>query len=488
MDLENASDEGLLEVHSIDVGQGDATLIIGPEGETTLVDVGPTMEARDLVSENIHRRMEARDDVDGLDNIVITHFDRDHVRGASQVAQAHDVNDVYVPNPKTYVPDADQSNTSDIENEALADLDVAGDLTVHSVDTSGVEPSVGRSEEDEDSFNIFADNNINTSVLNPGPPTGEKKGATDRNSGSLAFSIEYDQPDQSGPNPTAVIASDTSVLAAPEKLYGGTKVSYTTGYEHGSESSLRALRQVDPRHVNFSVDPAKYNYGLPDEKMTEEVAKKDMNMTATSMNGTTSFVTDGKSATVLTQREQVIKGSQYNGTEIKDQIKDTSCNLDLGFADEIPTEEPQHERPKPSEVETPDVDRLIFEEGEKLSPDAHIDADVDVPENTRDAALDSEADNVGNMPTWTGKSSSEHPLEELKDVGPKLAEKLDNAGITIDTTANPEELEKIDQIGPELAKKIADQLNSQNENESRSVEPQTFPDEDESHEQSRNRR
>lgn len=507
MYIETASDEGLLEVHSIDVGQGDATLIIGPEGETTLVDVGPNVEARDLVSEHIHRRMEARDDVDGLDNIVITHFDRDHCKGAKQMAKAHDVSDVYVPNPETYVSDANLTNTSTIENEAFADLDVEGELTVHSVDENAVEPSVGRPEENEDSFDIFADNNVKTSVLNPGPPGEEQDSSTDRprNNESLAFSVEYDRPDRSGPNPTAVIASDAPALAATSNL---SHVSYATGFHHGSETSIDALVQVDPRHVNFSCDDP------PDTELTEYVAEEGKDMTATNVHGTTSFVTDGRNERVFTQRGQVFDGTQYDGMEIRGRTENIPSNPQPGFATEIPVGNPQPGRVMPSEVEMPDIDRLMFGEGEKLPPDAYIEGDLDLPDDTRDIDLYPEREErldldhgddgfsineeSGKFKTWSKSSSGKHPLEVIDGVGPELAERLEDAGVTIDTTADSEELQKIDQIGPESAERIARQLNSRNEEVSTRVDPPTYadeesleyPDEDEieSHERRRTRR
>lgn len=503
MHIDNASDDGLLEVHSIDVGQGDATLIIGPEGETTLVDVGPNVEARNLVSENIHRRMEARDDVDGLDNIVITHFDQDHVRGARQMAKAHEVSDVYVPNPETYLPDADPTKTSQIENEALADLDVAGEVTVHSVDTSGGEPSVGRPEEGKHCFDIFTDDNVETSVLNPKPPNKKQDGSTDRsrNSESLAFSIEYNRPEQPGSNPTAVIAGDAPALAAPDDL---SDITYATGFHHGSKTSLNALEQVNPQHVNFSCDPPGNTYGLPHTEMTEEVAEEGMNMTATNVHGTTSFVTDGRTETILTQRAQVMDGTQYNGTEIRNRTKDISSNPQPGFATELPVGEPQPERVKPSEVEMPDIDPLIFEEGEKVPPDAYIEEDLDLPDDTRDIDLyperqeqldlDHDDDGFfinkekGKFKTWSESSSSTHPLEEIPGIGPQLARRLDDAGVTIDTAASTEELQEIDGIGPESAENISKWLNNQNEEESTSVEPQTYADEGESQERGINRR
>lgn len=64
----------------LDVGQGDATLLIGPGGETVLVDGGP--DARRLLSGL------RRFGVDHVDLMVATHGDQDHIGGLESVMSA----------------------------------------------------------------------------------------------------------------------------------------------------------------------------------------------------------------------------------------------------------------------------------------------------------------------------------------------------------------------------------------------------------------
>ncbi len=77
---------GLLEVHQINVEQGDCTLIIGPDGTTVLIDAGkngkgtgevvPYLESLGLMP------------ADGLDYMIATHGDADHVGGLDEVINA----------------------------------------------------------------------------------------------------------------------------------------------------------------------------------------------------------------------------------------------------------------------------------------------------------------------------------------------------------------------------------------------------------------
>ena len=72
---------GTLEIHHIDVEQGDATLVIGPNGTTILIDAGPnsyysSADGGEIVFEYLEALGLA-----GLDMAVATHADADHTGG-----------------------------------------------------------------------------------------------------------------------------------------------------------------------------------------------------------------------------------------------------------------------------------------------------------------------------------------------------------------------------------------------------------------------
>jgi len=73
-----------LQVYSIDVEGGQATLLVSPSGQSMLVDTGwPGFEGRD--AERIQAAMKLAG-VERLDYVVITHYHSDHVGGVVQLA------------------------------------------------------------------------------------------------------------------------------------------------------------------------------------------------------------------------------------------------------------------------------------------------------------------------------------------------------------------------------------------------------------------
>ena len=81
--------DGTVAVYYIDVGQGDATLIVAPNGEKFLIDAGEDeMAVEYLKKYNITR----------LDYVMFTHYDSDHIGGGDEVLEYCEVKNVIKPN------------------------------------------------------------------------------------------------------------------------------------------------------------------------------------------------------------------------------------------------------------------------------------------------------------------------------------------------------------------------------------------------------
>lgn len=80
-----------LAVHFIDVGQGDATLIISPQGETMLIDAGNNTHDRGLVS-----YLKACE-VKKIDVLIGTHPDSDHIGGMDTIIYHFPIKKCYMP-------------------------------------------------------------------------------------------------------------------------------------------------------------------------------------------------------------------------------------------------------------------------------------------------------------------------------------------------------------------------------------------------------
>lgn len=75
---------GSLSVHVLDVGQGDATLIVGSDGTSVLFDGGPR-SAADVVAAAIETYADGR-----LDAVLLSHTDADHIGGLVGVLRGAD--------------------------------------------------------------------------------------------------------------------------------------------------------------------------------------------------------------------------------------------------------------------------------------------------------------------------------------------------------------------------------------------------------------
>ncbi len=73
---------GLVTLHSIDIGQGDATLLVFPGDKTLLVDAGPNGQGKTIL--NYFKTI----GVDHLDWIVATNPDADHIGGIDEIVRA----------------------------------------------------------------------------------------------------------------------------------------------------------------------------------------------------------------------------------------------------------------------------------------------------------------------------------------------------------------------------------------------------------------
>jgi competence protein ComEC len=75
-----------VEIHAIDVGQGDALAIRTPHGHWVLVDAGPRTATYDAGRRRVVPYLSAHG-VSGLDAVVITHPDADHIGGVAAVLE-----------------------------------------------------------------------------------------------------------------------------------------------------------------------------------------------------------------------------------------------------------------------------------------------------------------------------------------------------------------------------------------------------------------
>jgi competence protein ComEC len=87
---------GTLELIVLDVGQGDAILIRSPKGRWSLIDAGPRTRTFDAGASTILPYLRKRG-AQGLDLLILTHPDLDHVGGAASILREFPVGGVLGP-------------------------------------------------------------------------------------------------------------------------------------------------------------------------------------------------------------------------------------------------------------------------------------------------------------------------------------------------------------------------------------------------------
>lgn len=144
-----------LRVDFYDMGKADAMLITTPSGYRILIDTGTNKGGKALVS-----RFE-KENLEKLDMVIITHYDKDHVGGADKILEDIDVGEVVMP-----VYDKESKQYTQFA-EALEDtgtkanrLKIGSEMTVTTDDgvtmfiTAAHKPYYGKDEENDFSLSV----------------------------------------------------------------------------------------------------------------------------------------------------------------------------------------------------------------------------------------------------------------------------------------------------------------------------------------------
>ena len=250
---------GLLELHALDVGQGDALLIVTPDGASALVDGGPDPRLA-------ANRVDAALPLDGLriDLGVLTHGHADHAAGFMEMARRGRFGAVVVPPP---VPGADEAWRGEL---AALGLDVA-------------EASRGMA--------VALGGDATLRALNPpAPPLSGT--ASDVNNNAIALRLDYGET-------SALLMADLFVEAEWAMLDAGADVSadlLKVGH-HGSATSTSPefLAAVGPSAVVVSVG-ADNRFGHPSSGVMARLERRvgAAQLFTTAEDGCVRFASDGE--------------------------------------------------------------------------------------------------------------------------------------------------------------------------------------------------
>lgn len=244
-----------MQVHFIDVGQGDSILIESPSGKTMLIDGGVKGAGQQIVSYLKELG------INKLDIVVATHPDADHIGGLIPVLDNMTIEQFY---------DSGKVHTSQTFEEMLTRIDEKN-IPYHV-------PKIGD--------DIEFDKDVNVKVLNANDQ------ATDNNDASIVLKMTYG-------NVSFLLTGDAGVALEKEMLQYDVKATVLKAGHHSSNtsSSEEFIQAVKPEVTILSYGEDN-KYGHPHAEIVDRLQAIGSKIYATADLGTITVSTDGVNYTV----------------------------------------------------------------------------------------------------------------------------------------------------------------------------------------------
>lgn len=244
-----------MQVHFIDVGQGNSILIESPSGKTMLIDGGVKGAGQQIVSYLKELG------INKLDIVVATHPDADHIGGLIPVLDNMTIEQFY---------DSGKVHTSQTFEEMLTRIDEKN-IPYHV-------PKIGD--------DIEFDKDVNVKVLNANDQ------ATDNNDASIVLKMTYG-------NVSFLLTGDAGVALEKEMLQYDVKATVLKAGHHGSNtsSSEEFIQAVKPEVTILSYGEDN-KYGHPHAEIVDRLQAIGSKIYATADLGTITVSTDGVNYTV----------------------------------------------------------------------------------------------------------------------------------------------------------------------------------------------
>ncbi|KAB3539076.1 MBL fold metallo-hydrolase [Alkaliphilus pronyensis] len=250
-----AIDTRNLNIHIIDVGQGDCILITAPEGKTILIDGGEAKYSKDII--NYIKKHE----INSIDILIATHPHADHIGGLADVIEDFKVNEIIMP---------PVAHTSKAFEELL--------ITIKDKDLKITAAEAGLQYEIQD--------DITLSILGPLFDYGDNL-----NNWSATAKLTYKDK-------SFLFTGDIEVTAEMDIInsynHSYLKSDFLKVSHHGSNTSTHQdfLEVISPNVAVISVG-RENPYGFPHKEVIERLQSNNILIYRTDLHSTLVFSSDG---------------------------------------------------------------------------------------------------------------------------------------------------------------------------------------------------
>lgn len=310
--------DGELQIHFMDVGQGDGILILFPDGRDMLIDCANYNDSSTVRGEIL----DYMDDyvTDGqLDYLMLTHCDRDHVSFMDEVLEEYQVDNVFMPNvlathDKVAEADIPQERLALFTDEDTVDTACYADFFIAALTEPDCTVTLNVDADEESNSVVITDGERQSDGTYDGAtymltfycPTAEYyaesdlSSAEEKNAISPIGVLEYN-------GFRIVLTGDSNEINEPtfvDRIGGQLDCDVLKVGHHGSETSSTEefLDAIDCEYAVISCNAAGNKFHHPRQTTLDRFIERDMTVYRTDNNGNI-VLTVGETLTFTVEKE-----------------------------------------------------------------------------------------------------------------------------------------------------------------------------------------
>lgn len=252
--------DGTMQVHFIDVGQGDSALIVTPDGKYILIDAGTN------TSEDALKYYLDSQEVKEIEYAIMTHPHEDHIGGADMIFDTYMVKNVILP---------------DVTHDS-----VTYERMLQAIDRNNINMTTAKSGD------IFTVGDVTLKILGP-----VNTGYTSLNDYSIVVRVDYG-------GTSFMFTGDAEEVSEKEMLSEHHKTEFTCDVlkvgHHGSttSSSIDFIKAVNPLVAVISCGTGN-SYGHPHRETINTLTNAGIDIYRTDQMGNIVFKADGLNVTYI---------------------------------------------------------------------------------------------------------------------------------------------------------------------------------------------